>query len=83
LEAQMGEAWNLGAGETILDCVVPTDDPWQMPVCVECGQIAYRVVIVAKADGTQYRVPFCGRHFINACLKLPELNKYNRGGKLG
>jgi hypothetical protein len=79
----MGNAWNLGKGETIHDCIVPTDNPWQMPVCAECGQIAYQIVIVAEVGGNKRQVPLCGRHFISACLKLPELNKYNRGGKMG
>lgn len=81
----MSKSWHPGEGETIHDCVTPTNDPWQMPVCIECGQIAYQVIVimVEKAQAPLREVPLCARHFINACLKLPELNKYYRGGKLG
>ncbi|HEV7522581.1 MAG TPA: hypothetical protein VGP89_15870 [Candidatus Angelobacter sp.] len=79
----MSKDWHPGGGETIHDCVAPSDDPWQMPLCTECGQIAYQVVIVKKADASLRQVPLCARHFVSACLQLPELNKYYRGGKLG
>lgn len=83
IEARMTKVWTIGEGETVCDCVAPTDDPWQIQVCVECSQIAYRVVIVAKSDSAKRLIPLCGRHFISACLRIPELSKYKRGGKLG
>jgi hypothetical protein len=79
----MSKPWSLGEGETIYDCIAPTSDPWQMPVCAECGQVAYQVVIIKKVERTTRQIPLCARHFVSACLQLPELNKYNRGGKLG
>jgi hypothetical protein len=75
--------WEIGKDETIHDCLVPVDDPWQIPVCKDCGQVAFRVIVLVGAEGGERKVPLCGRHFINACLRIPELRKYDRGGKLG
>ena len=83
IEARMRNNWEMREGETIHDCLVPADNPWRIPVCVDCGQIAYRVVIVVGAEDTKQEVPLCGRHFISACLRIPEIKKYDRGGKLG
>jgi hypothetical protein len=79
----MSEAWKLAEGETVVDCAVPSDDPWRMPVCIECGKVAYRVIVIAQADNWQRFVPVCGGHLTSACLQVPELNKFNRGGKIG
>jgi hypothetical protein len=79
----MSEAWKLAEGETVVDCVVPSDDPWRIPVCTECGKVAYRVIVIAQAESWQRFVPLCGGHFTSACLQVPELNKFNRGGKIG
>ena len=79
----MSEAWKLAEGETVVDCVLPSDDPWRLPVCIECGKIAYRVIVIAQASSGERLVPVCGGHFISACLQVPELNKFNRGGKIG
>lgn len=75
--------WKLAEGETILSCTVPLDDPWNLPVCDECGKGAYRVILIAQSDGKGRRVALCGGHFTSACLQVPELNKFNRGGKIG
>jgi hypothetical protein len=82
-KVKMNEAWKLGEGETIDGCTVPTDDPWQMPVCTECGKVAYRVVVIGRPGNDTRCVPLCGGHFTSACLQIPALNKYNRGGKIG
>ena len=79
----MSEPWLLSEDESISDCVVPSDDPWELPLCAECGQAAYRVLHVAVSGIVKRKVPLCGRHFIVACLRTPELSKFNRGGKLG
>jgi hypothetical protein len=79
----MSDRWTLSEDESIVDCVVPSDDPWDLPLCAECGQVAYRVMLVAAAGIVKRKVPLCGRHFIIACLRVPELNKFNRGGKSG
>jgi hypothetical protein len=79
----MSEAWKLAKGETVVDCVVPGDDLWRLPVCIECGKVAYRVIVIAQAGSSDRLVPVCGGHFTSACLQVPELNKFNRGGKIG
>lgn len=79
----INETWKLGKEESISDCVSPSGDPWDLPVCIECGQAAYRLVIVVSSGAAKRKVPLCGRHFISACLRVPELNRYNRGGKIG
>jgi hypothetical protein len=70
-------------GETIAKCVVPTEHPWELPLCTECGQVAYRIVTVSAGEGTERTIPLCGRHFIQACLQFPELEKFSRRGKMG
>ncbi len=82
-EATMSKAWQLAEDDFVQGCVVPTDDPWRMPVCAECGKVAYRVMVVGRPGSDNRQVPLCGGHFTSACLKNPELNKYNRGGKIG
>ena len=82
-KATVSKAWKLAEGEIVQGCVVPTNDPWQMPVCAECGKVAYRVIVVGQAGSDTRLVPLCGGHFTSACLQIPELNKYNRGGKIG
>jgi hypothetical protein len=72
----------LEEGEIIQDCVSPGGDVWEVPVCRECGQVAYRMVVIESDQGSRRTVPLCGIHFINACLQLPELNQYNRSGKI-
>lgn len=70
-------------GEAIENCVVPDIDPDQVPLCVKCAQPAYRILIIGKLGSAKRKVPLCGRHFINACIKYPEVGKFSRRGKMG
>lgn len=79
----MKEPWVLSEDENVTDCVSPSGDPWELPLCAECGQVAYRVMVVSASGTVKRKVPLCGRHFITACLRVPELNKFNRAGKSG
>lgn len=79
----MAGKWKLEEGETVLDCVVPMVDPWKIPLCAECGQVSYRVIVIARAGEEVRRVALCGGHFTTACLQVPELQRFNRGGKIG
>jgi hypothetical protein len=82
-EIRMDTILKLEGKETIHDCVSPGENPWELPVCPHCGQVAYRIVIVAIDDAVTRKVPLCGRHFVSACLQVPALNRYNRAGKIG
>lgn len=79
----MTDPLKLADNEIIQDSLAPSDDPWSLPLCRECGQVAYRVVLIANAAGTTRKVPLCGMHLTHACIQYPDLNKYNRGGKIG
>lgn len=80
---RMDTILKLAGKETIHDCVSPGENPWELPVCPHCGQVAYRIVIVAIEGAVIRKVPLCARHFVSACLQVPELNRYNRAGKIG
>jgi hypothetical protein len=82
-EIRMDTILKLEGKETIHDCVSPGENPWELPVCPHCGQVAYRIVIVAIDGVVTRKVPLCGRHFVSACLQAPALNRYNRAGKIG
>ena len=80
---RMDTILKLEGKETIHDCVSSGENPWEIPVCPHCGQVAYRIVIVAIEGAVTRKVPLCGRHFVSACLQVPGLNRYNRAGKIG
>lgn len=80
---RMATILKLEGKETIHNCVSPGENPWELPVCPHCGQVAYRIVIVAIEGAVTRKVPLCGGHFVSACLQVPELNRYNRAGKIG
>jgi hypothetical protein len=70
-------------GETIVNCTVPAaETPREYPVCQVCGNVAYRVIVI-QSGGETRQVALCGGHFISACLQVPALRKFERGGKMG
>ena len=69
--------------EHVCDCTSPAVDPWELPLCFECGQVAYRIVIAENAIGDQRKIPLCGRHFVSACLAIPDMQRFSRSGMLG
>lgn len=69
-------------GETIRTCEVPKQEEWEIPHCQECEQLAYRIVTVRAADGEERSVPLCVRHYVKACVELPELDRLSRRDKV-
>lgn len=61
-------------GESITKCLIPTQRTWEVPLCRDCGQMAYRIFSVRAADGTERTVALCGRHYIKACVQFPEVD---------
>jgi hypothetical protein len=51
--------------------------------CAECGQPCYRIIVVADVASQPRKLSLCGRHFIEALRKYPQLeNKSNNRGMI-
>jgi len=79
----MAEVYKPQEGESIRECVVPGDDGSGLPVCLQCDQVAYRVLTISTMDHQTRKVALCGRHFVKACIRYAELEKFSRRGMMG
>jgi hypothetical protein len=70
-------------GDAIENCIVPELDPAETAPCYKCAQPAYRILVVGRFGSEKRKVPLCAMHFINACIKYPEVEEFIRRGKTG
>lgn len=74
---------SLAPDEVVTNCVVPDPvDPGDYPGCMVCEAMAYRVVWVESQQGRR-SLPLCGVHFLSASSRIPQLQHYVRGGRIG
>jgi len=60
-------------GEEVSNCLHPEFNKLDES-CSECGAVCYRVIVISGTVGRSRQLSLCGKHFIEALQKYPEMN---------